>query len=62
MFNVQVLVIIAGAQGKSLFSGANVLHHYHGVQITLSILLEQDVTLTLSSLYHRRYTGLLTVV
>jgi hypothetical protein len=61
MFDVQVLVIIAGAQGKSFFSGAKVFHHYHGVQITLSILLEQDATLILLSLYHSRYTGLLTV-
>jgi len=27
MFDVQVLVIIAGPQGTSHFSGANVLHH-----------------------------------
>ena len=46
-----------GAQGTSFFSGANVLHHYHGMQITVSILLEHDVTLPLSSLYHRRYNG-----
>jgi len=62
IFDVQVLAIIPGPQGESHFSGANVFHHYHGVQITLSILLEHDVTLTLSSLYHKRYTGLLTVV
>ena len=50
IFDVQVLAIIAGPQGTSYFSGANVLHHYHGVQITVSIVLEQDVTLSLSSL------------
>jgi hypothetical protein len=60
MFDVQALLIIAGPQGKSLFSAAKVLHHYYGVQITLSILLEHDVTLILLSLYHSRYTGLLT--
>jgi hypothetical protein len=38
MFDVQVLAMFTGPQGKSLLSGASVLHHYHGVQITVSIL------------------------
>jgi len=54
MFDVQALGIIAGPSGKSLFSAAQALHHYHGVQITVSILLKQDLAFFLSSLYHSR--------
>jgi hypothetical protein len=50
MFDVQVLTIFTGPKVTSHFSGANALHHYHGVQTTISILLEQDVTPILSSL------------
>jgi hypothetical protein len=39
MFDVQTVLMIAGPQGKSHFSGANVFHHYHNVQIKVGILV-----------------------
>jgi hypothetical protein len=39
MFKVQGLMIIAGPQGTSHCSGANVFHHCRGVQTTVRIML-----------------------
>jgi len=39
MFDVQTVLMIAEPQGTSHFSGANVFHHYHGVQIKVGILV-----------------------